>query len=113
MQADLLTIGISLVVGTLSSWLTFRLQFERFKAKDGEREKHWDSWRTQITADVEALKRSANLTQVALLQQSLETLVKRVEQLSEYTAELKHLHIDPYEREMAKLNQRVDTLERK
>lgn len=113
MQADLQTIGVSLVVGIASSYLTFRLQFERFQAMDREREKHWVEWRDKISADVEILKRSANLTELALLKQSLESLIKRVEELWAYTSELKHTHVDPYEREMVKLGQRVEMLEKK
>lgn len=113
MAPDFLTIGVSLAVGILSSYLTFRLQFERFHSMDREREKHLTEWRKQITADVELLKRSASITEIALLRQTLETLVKSVQALAKYTEDLKHLHIDPYEREVAKIAFRVEVLERK
>ena len=113
MDADnLITIGVSLVVGILSSYLTFRLQFERFAAMDKEREKHWVEWRRDISADVEALKKSANVTQLALLTQVVDSLVKRVEDLWKYTTDIKHLQVDPYIRAHELLKQRVDEIAR-
>ncbi len=106
------SVASSLIVGIGASWLTFRLQFERFKSMDGEREKHWEKWRDQISADVESLKRSANLTEVALLKQALDALIQRVEDLWKYTTDLKHLTIDPYVRAADVMNRRVESLEK-
>lgn len=50
---------------------------------------------------------------LAVLQQRVDTLDGRVQELSRYTNDLKHLHIDPYEREVTKLRATVDLLERK
>lgn len=113
MTPDFTTIGVSLVVGVLSSYLTFRLQFERFKAMDERRELDWVKWRDKISIDVEALKQSANLTQLAVLTQVVESLVKRVEDLWKYASETKHVYVDPYVREVGILKQRVDELEKK
>lgn len=109
---SLLTIVVSLVVGIGSSYITFRLQFERFESMDKEREKHWIKWRDDITIDVEELKKAANITQIALLAQTVEALVKRVEDLWKYTADIKHLQVDPYVRATDLLKQRVEKLEK-
>lgn len=101
----------SLVVGIGASWLTFRLQFERFKSMDTEREKHWEKWRDSISADVEVLKKSASLTELALIKQSVDMLIKRFDQLDAYTEKLKHVHIDPLKLEFEKLRQKVDEME--
>lgn len=77
-----------------------------------ERDRIRDEWRTQITADVEALKKAAPVTELALLTQSVATLAATVKELWDYATDLKHLHIDPYEREVAKLRASVDKLER-
>lgn len=111
MAPDLLTIGISLAVGVLSSYITFRLQFERFQAMDKEREKHWVDWREKISHDVESLKRSASITELALLSQTVETISKRLEDLWKYTADVKHLQVDPYVRATDILKERMDKME--
>lgn len=113
MTPDLLTIGMSLVVGVLSSYLTFRLQFERFQAMDKEREKHWAEWRKEISADVEFLKKSANITELMLVKQSVDALTKRVEDLWKYATEVKHVYVDPYIRATDLLKQRLDEMEKR
>lgn len=77
-----------------------------------ERDRIRDEWRHQITADVEALKKAVPVTELALLTQSVTTLAVSVKDLWKYATDLKHLHIDPYEREVAKLRASVDQLER-
>lgn len=77
-----------------------------------ERDRARDEWRHQITADVEALKKATPVTELALLTQSVTTLAASVKDLWKYTTDLKHVHIDPYEREVAKLRASVDKLER-
>lgn len=109
---SLITVIVSILVGVSSSYLTFRLQFERFESMDKEREKHWIKWRDDISEDVEALKKSANITQLALLAQTVEALAKRVEDLWKYTTDIKHLQVDPYIRAHELLKQRVDKLEK-
>lgn len=110
------TVAASVIAGAATglgtSYLTFRLTFERFKAMDERRELDWVKWRDGISSDVEELKRSANLTQIALLTQSVESLAKRVEDLWKYTADMKHLQVDPYVRAHELLKQRVDKLDR-
>lgn len=98
----------AIVVGVFSSYLTLI----RFNAKYTEREKHWERWREKIDIDIEILKKSMNLTELALLQQSLSSLIKRVDDLWKYATDLKHLIMDPYVRAVDVLNQRVEELER-
>ena len=109
---NVITILVSLVVGAGASYITFRLQFERFKAMDERRELDWISWRNKVDKDVDLLKTSASVTQLALLAQTVTALVKRVEDLWQYTTDLKHLHIDPFEREVTKLRASVDQMEK-
>lgn len=96
----------AIVVGMGSSWLAM----VRFKAMDTERERHWARRLDQISQDVEGLEKSSNVTVLALLQQSVQELIKRFDQLDVYTEKLKHLHIDPLEREVGKLRQKVDEM---
>jgi hypothetical protein len=77
----LVSVGCSLVVGVLSSYLTFRLQLEAFMAMDKEREKHWVQWREGITKDVANLKSSASLISLALLSQRMEQVENRLESI--------------------------------
>jgi hypothetical protein len=36
---------VSAAIGALGAWITFRIRFERFEARDQEREKYWAEWR--------------------------------------------------------------------
>ena len=63
----LVSIGSSLLVGVASSYLTFRLQLAAFMAMDKEREKHWTKWRDGISQDVDDLKKSATLSDLAVM----------------------------------------------
>ena len=78
---SLITILVSLIVGAGSSYITFRLQFERFKAMDERRELDWVNWRESVNDSLKALERTANVTELALIKQALEGLVRRVEKL--------------------------------
>ncbi len=109
---NFITIGVSMVVGIGSSYLTFRLQFERFRAMDERREQDWMRWRNKIDIDIEQLKQTAGVTELALLRQAVDMLTKRVEQLWDYATELKHVHVDPYVREIERLKQRVESMDR-
>ena len=110
---QILTIVVSLIVGVGSSYITFRLQFERFQAMDKEREKHWAEWREKISADVESLKKTANITEVALLRAGLDALTKQVEKLWTYATELKHVQVDPYMRAVDLMKQRLDEIQKR
>jgi len=83
----LVSVGCSLVVGVLSSYLTFRLQLEAFMAMDKEREKHWVQWRAGISQDVDELKKSASLIALALLSQRMEQVEHRLESIETKLAE--------------------------
>jgi hypothetical protein len=111
--ANFITVIVSLIVGAGSSYITFRLQFERFQAMDERREQDWVNWRNKIDRDIDVLKASASVTELKLLQQMLQTLSKSLEDLWKYTTEIKHVHVDPYQREVSKLAQRIDALERR
>jgi hypothetical protein len=50
----LVSVGSSILVGVASSYITFRLQFERHRAMDAEREKHAIRWRENVDAGVRA-----------------------------------------------------------
>ena len=104
---------LSFLGGALGAYVTFRIRFERFEAMDTRREQDWSNWRKDITKDVENLQSPTTMTQLALLTQVLETLVKRVEELWKYATDIKHLQVDPYVRATDVLKQRVDNLEKK
>jgi hypothetical protein len=74
----LVSVVSSLIVGVASSYLTFRLQFERFKAMDEQREEDWAKWRDGISRDVKVLERSVSVTEIALLAQRLLELERRL-----------------------------------
>jgi hypothetical protein len=74
----LINVGSSLLVGIGASYLTFRLQWAAFQAKDIEREKHWTKWRDQITADVESLKRPTDIGALAVLSQRMLEVERRL-----------------------------------
>ena len=71
----------SLIVGVASSYLTFRLQLTAFMSMDKEREKHWMQWREGISGDVEILKRSMDMTNIALLGQRMVEVERRLESI--------------------------------
>jgi|SRR5579863_2075116 len=77
----LVSVGSSLAVGIASSYLTFRLQLSAFMAMDKEREKHWSIWRDGITKDVDDLKKSASLIELALLSQKMGQMEHRLESI--------------------------------
>jgi len=83
----LVSVGCSLVVGVLSSYLTFRLQLEAFMAMDKEREKHWVQWRQKISEDVELLKGAIQVTQIALLGQRMEQIERRLGHIEDKLSE--------------------------
>lgn len=99
------SVTASTVVGVTASWLTFRLQFERFSAMDAEREKHWNEWRRQITLDVELLKNTRAALDYGF----------RVQQCESFIAELrlwKHEAVDPHIGDIKNLDARLTRLEK-
>jgi hypothetical protein len=74
----LVSVSCSLVVGIGGSYITFRLQWAAFQAKDVEREKHWTKWRDGITADVESLKRPTDVGAIAVLSQRVFEVERRL-----------------------------------
>jgi hypothetical protein len=85
----LVSVISSLIVGVASSYLTFRLQLTAFMSMDKEREKHWMQWREGISADVEILKRSMDVTNIALLGQRMAEVERR---LASIDSALRQLH---------------------
>lgn len=105
-MSPLITVCISITASTLiaafCSYWAFRIQFERFLARDTEREKHMLRWQEQITRDVEQLKSERNfhgrVTQCELF----------IEELREW----KHVVVEPYIRAAGQLKDRLDRLEK-
>lgn len=97
---------ISIVASTLlaafASYWAFRIQFERFLARDTEREKHWNLWRENVTRDVEQLKAERNF----------HGRVTQCEQFIDELRDWKHETVEPYVRAMGALKERLDRLER-
>ena len=79
----LVSVGSSLVVGVLSSYLTFRLQFESHRAMDAQREKDWLLWRQAITKDVEILKAAAGQPVLATIMQQMKDVERRLGSIEE------------------------------
>ncbi|MGL4296795.1 MAG: hypothetical protein ACRCTG_13870 [Aestuariivirga sp.] len=102
----ILTVSISIVVSTLiaafGSFWAFRIQFERFLARDSEREKHWDEWRQTVNRDVEQLKAERNF----------DVRIQHVENFIDELRDWKHEAVEPYIRAMGLLKDRVDRLEK-
>lgn len=98
-----LIMALTVIISAAGAYLGFRIQFERFLAKDTEREKHWMRWQETLTRDVEQLKIERNFH-------------GRVGQCEEFIAELrdwKHEVVEPYIRAHGTLKDRVDRMERK
>ena len=106
------SVACSLIVGIGSSYLTFLLQFTRFKAMDERREQDWKAWRDRVDNSISDLQKGASVTELALLTQRMNDLAKNVEKLWVYATELKHVVVDPYVLETGKLKQRLDDFER-
>lgn len=101
----LVAVGISaatILISAFGSYIAFRVQFERFLARDTEREKHWMRWQESISRDVEQLKAERNFH-------------GRVAQCESFIDELrdwKHEFADPHLRAMGALKDRIERLER-
>lgn len=98
-----ISIAASTLIAAFGSYWAFRIQFERFLARDTEREKHWTEWRAGVTRDVEQLKAERNFH-------------GRIEQVEEFIDELrlwKHEAVEPYIRAVGLLKDRVDRLEKR
>lgn len=99
-------IGIAIatvLASTFGSYIGFRIQFERFLARDTEREKHWDRWRAGVTSDVEQLKAERNF----------HVRIQQCETLIDELRDWKHEKADPHIRELGALNERVTRLEKR
>lgn len=103
----LITVCISITASTLiavfGSYWAFRIQFERFLARDTEREKHWNEWRANMTRDVEQLKAERNF----------HGRIEQCERFIEELREWKHVKFDAYIRAADVMNERVTQLEKK
>jgi hypothetical protein len=101
-----ITVCISITASTLiavfGSYRAFRIQFERFLARDTEREKHWNEWRSGVTRDVEQLKAERNF----------HGRVAQCEQFIDELRDWKHEFADPHLRAMGALKDRVERLEK-
>lgn len=97
-----ISIAASTLIAAFGSYWAFRIQFERFLARDTEREKHWNGWREQVTRDVEQLKSERNF----------HGRVTQCEAFIEELREWKHVVVEPYIRAAGQLKDRLDRLER-
>lgn len=98
-----ISIAASTIIAAFGSYWAFRIQFERFLARDTEREKYWNEWRLNITREVEQLKSERNFH-------------GRIEQVEKFIDELrlwKHENVEPYIRAVGLLKDRLDRVERK
>lgn len=101
----LVTISIAVstvLISAFGSYLAFRVQFERFLARDTEREKHWMRWQESITRDVEQLKAERNF------HGRIEQCERFIEELREH----KHVVVDPHIRAVGQLKDRIERLEK-
>jgi hypothetical protein len=97
-----ISIAVSTLIAAFGSYWAFRIQFERFLARDTEREKHWARWQEQVSRDVEQLKAERNL----------HGRVSQCESFIEELREWKHVVVEPYIRAVGSLKDRVDRLEK-
>jgi hypothetical protein len=96
-----ISVGASTLISAFMSYVAFRIQFERFLARDTEREKHWVRWQEQISKDVEQLKAERNF----------HVRIQHCEEFIEELRDWKHEKADPHIRAMGALNDRVTRLE--
>ena len=99
----LISVGISALLNAIVAQVAFRIQFERFLARDTEREKHWMRWQEQITRDVEQLKTERNF----------HTRIEQCERFIDELREHKHVVVDPHIRVIGALKERIDRLEQR
>lgn len=98
-----ISISASTAIAMFGSYWAFRIQFERFIARDTEREKHWVRWQEQVARDVEQLKAERNFH-------------GRVTQCESFIDELrdwKHEFADPHLRVIGGLKDRIELLEQR
>lgn len=92
-----------IIVSPIAAYVAFRISFERFLAKDTEREKHWMRWQDSVSHDVEELKSERNFH-------------VRIQQCEDFIGELrdwKHERVDPHIRALGQLKEQVDRLEKR
>ncbi len=79
MNENWITVLVSLFVGIGSSYVTFRLQFERFRAMDEQREKDWTSWRLAVDARADNfLRRIDTLEKTYISRDDLDRVLERM-----------------------------------
>ncbi len=90
---DWVTVLVSLLVGIGSSYITFRLQFERFRAMDEQREKDWSAWRLVVDARADNFLRRIDILEKTYV--SRDDLERSLERSRVNTAQM---HVDNKER---------------
>jgi hypothetical protein len=99
----LVSVGAGALINAFVAYFAFRVQFERFIARDTEREKYWTEWRTSITSDVEQLKAERNF----------HTRIEHCEKFIDELRDWKHQLADPHIRVQGDLKRRIEELEQR
>lgn len=94
---------LGIIISPIAAYVAFRISFERFLAKDTEREKHWMRWQDSVSKDVEQLKAERNF----------HVRIAQCESFIDELREWKHEKVDPHVRALGVLKDRVDRMEKK
>lgn len=108
----LISVLASLLGGAISSYIAFRIQFEKFRATQEQRDLFLSEWRREVNADLDTLHKSTSATDIAVMRQTHKALTSEVTELAKYTHNMKHRYVDPYIRAVDVLKNRVDELSR-
>lgn len=85
---------LAVALGLASAWITFRLRFERFEARDAEREKAWWVWRNGLDAKISEREEQSQRNAEEL--HRLEEIVKALKEELTGLHKWKHVVGDAY-----------------
>lgn len=101
----LASIGSSLVVGALSSYITARVRLESFLAMDTEREKHFTQWRQKFEQSVNSVvDRLGLIEQTGITQAAFNTLRTDGELRARRLEEVMDRHADEAKKDRHAIN---------
>ena len=87
-------------------------QFAQLREERKATEERSDGKHEENKGTLRRIEDKLDSSQIGVIANRLERMEKDVHQMNAYTEDLKHLHIDPYEKEVTALRSDVDNLKR-
>lgn len=107
------TYALTAIAGILTAWITFRVRFERFEARDAERESAWWEWRRTLDQQLREREEHSR-TNTATIHQLIErtgSTDKRVEGLLHWKHEVGEAYlpraVDDHHRRLERIEQKL------